>query len=92
MLRKLMIVGVATLGLAACGGEPHKVCINEEAAVTYSIKWSDDLEAAMASGKIERAKGQEMQAEVNKLSFNRTADTISDFCNRLDELRANGGF
>lgn len=92
MIRILSVLTLAGFSLAACGSAPHAVCKDEASASAYSIKWSDDLDAAMASGKLDRARGQEMQAEVNKLAVNRKPDNVSAFCTKLDELRKSGEF
>ncbi|GEM_PF-6438214 len=91
MLRKLAFVSVAALALAACGGEPHKVCTSAAAAHTYGAKFDDDLRAAVAAGKIQDEAAREMRIELNKASINLTDDQASDYCNTIDEMREKNG-
>lgn len=91
MLRKLAIVGIAALGLAACGGEPHKVCTTADAAHTYGAKFDDDLRAAVTAGKVQEEAAREMRIELNKESINLTDDQASDYCNTIDEMREKNG-
>lgn len=91
MLRNLAFVTVAALVLAACGGEPHKVCTTADAAHTYGSTFDDDMNAAVTAGKLTVDERRDIRIELNKVSINLTDEDASDYCKRIDEIREEKG-
>lgn len=77
--------------LAACGGGSHAVCKDEASATAYAQKWAADLQAALASGKIDATKAQEAMQNMSK-DMQGVGNDYGAGCTKLDELRSKLGF
>lgn len=85
---------ILALALALSGGAAaqHAACTDQTSAQAYLDSFATDMTAAQEAGKLDSGALKDIQATMNHLISDLSADDFSAFCTGLDELRAAYGF